>query len=151
MKIAASWASVARAVIVLLLASSTVGAAGGGRDDVVLVASSMAAISQVSEHDLRRLFVGMVPESTPSGTRAMFNDTEAQVSARFLRDFLFMTPSHYERMLAGRRYRDGLPPLARAASEAEVVRRLRADPRLVSFMPRDRLAHIDGVKVVLVP
>lgn len=138
----------ARALVFLLLTSSAVCAADGGRGDLVVVASSSAAIKGISEQDLRSLFVGLIPRATPRGTRAVFNDSEERVSARFLRDFMFMTPSHYERLLAGRRYRDGLPPLARAKSEVEMVRRLQADPRLLSFMPRSRLAAVEGVKVV---
>lgn len=139
-----------RGLVILSLIGGIAAASATGRGDIAVVASQRAPLKEISERDLRRIFLGIVPESAPAGTRALFNDSDPDVSARFLRSYLFMTASHYRRLVLARRYSSGQRPLERAASTHVVARRLQGDPALVTFLPRKQLDEVAGVKEIAV-
>lgn len=135
-------------LLVLLMLSASRVYAGG--QDLVLVMGQEAPVINLTNDEVRRLYLG-VPVLSAEGTlRPLRNHTDATIYEAFLQKILFLSEAAYHRRLLSDIVRaKGFLP-TEYENQAALVAALEADPLAVSYMWSGQAEHYASLKVVRV-
>ncbi len=110
-------------------------------EGVVLVALESADLQRLNNKDLRRLFLGLPPQSGDNVV-AVRNQSDERLYQVFLQKVLFMSARTYDRLLATRAVHSGQKRLPFFERQESAVKALSDQHNAVTFMwERDVSAH----------
>lgn len=136
-------------MILFMVVISPLGVANEIRS-LVLVTHAGANNVNLTNHEIRRLFLGLPVAQQQRPPIAIINRTEALLYQVFLQKVLFMSAPLYERQLLANVVRQsGNQPQVYADHE-ELLHALRTQPSTVTFMWQDQISAGSGVVVIAV-
>ncbi len=100
----------------------------------VLVATPGAPVGELSNRDVRKLFLGFALERNGTLLEPVVNRTDPQLYEEFLQKVLFMSDGHYRRQVVSRVFRLGGRRPLEVSSLEDLVSTLQAQPGRLSFL-----------------
>lgn len=134
------------AVCAYLMFAST----GWAEPVLVLVTQADSPISDVSNLDVRKVFLGIEVRQEASAIRGIRNISDEQMNAIFMQYIVAMSERSYQRRLLSFTLRYGRPRPLEVDSTEQLADRLNRDPHAISYMWLDEAAANDKIKVLRV-
>jgi len=136
-------------LLLLLLGAGVLPAGYAMECPLLVVANRAAPVDRLSPKAIRRLYLG-VPYQTESGQlQPIRNASDPILREVFLQKILFMSKNSYRRVLANRlvRLREAGPAEYRDVNK--LIKALRTNPRLISYIWTSNLPVDGQLKVLL--
>ncbi|MBS0419520.1 MAG: hypothetical protein JSR66_17550 [Proteobacteria bacterium] len=141
--------SIRRLIWILLFGLLALSADASPRT-LVLVVRADSKVVDLDSLAVRKLFLGLPVLVNGSPLHPVRNRSDADLDPIFLQQIVAMSQAAYERQILIGVNRQGWLRPTEAASVAEVLKDLYADPNAVSFMWLTDVAHNPRVKVIRV-
>ena len=141
--------SIRRLIWIILFGLLTLNAPAGSRT-LVLVVRADSKVVDLDSLGVRKLFLGLPVLVNGSPLHPVRNRSDADLDPIFLQQIVAMSQSAYERQTLIGVNRQGWLRPKEAASVAEVLNALYADPNAISFMWLTDVAHNPRVRVIRV-
>jgi hypothetical protein len=139
-----------RALLTLVLLLGLLGPAVAEQRSVVLVVRADSVVTDLDSLAVRKLFLGLPVFVKGIPLHAVRNRSDEQLDEIFLQQIVAMSQSAYDRQVLVGLNRQGSIRPPEAASVAQVLQDLYADPNAVSFMWSRDIAHNPNVRVIRV-
>lgn len=139
-----------RIVLMLLAAwAGTYGHAYAGKArTVVLVADARSNLAELSQRDLRKLYLGFAYADAEGDLIAVRNESDDLLYQVFLQKVLYMSARTYERQLATRSMHAGMKQPDQIFDHNGVASYLQRSSNVVTFMWADDALLLPQLKVV---
>ena len=115
---------------------------------MVLVVRADSVVTDLDSLAVRKLFLGLPVFVKGNPLHAVRNRSDEQLDEIFLQQIVAMSQSAYDRQVLVGLNRQGSIRPPEAASAAQVLQSLYADPNAVSFMWSRDIAHDPKVRVI---
>ena len=115
---------------------------------LVIVASDKSSISNLSQTELRRLFLGVIVIKNGIRIRPICNISSDVLYEVFLQKVIFMSARQYERHLLTRIFRHGGKKPAMYKNTKRIINELETNPNSISFMWEKNVIKTTSIKVI---
>jgi hypothetical protein len=137
-----------RALLTLVLLLGLLGPAVAEQRSVVLVVRADSVVTDLDSLAVRKVFLGLPVFVKGNPLHAVRNRSDEQLDEIFLQQIVAMSQSAYDRQVLVGLNRQGSIRPPEAASAAQVLQSLYADPNAVSFMWSRDIAHDPKLRVI---
>jgi hypothetical protein len=129
----------------LLLAST-----GWAEPVLVLVTHADSPITDVSNLDVRKVFLGIETRQDGNAIHGVRNKSDEKLNAVFMQYIVAMSERSYQRRLLSFTMRYGRPRPLEVSNSKQLVDKLSKDPHAISYMWLEEAEALDNIKILRV-
>jgi hypothetical protein len=134
------------AVCAYLLFAST----GWAEPVLVLVTHADSPITEVSNLDVRKVFLGIEIRQDGNAIRGVRNKSDEKINAIFMQYIVAMSERSYQRRLLSFTLRYGRPRPPEVSNTGQLTDQLTEDPYAISYMWLEEAEALDNIKILRV-
>ncbi len=117
---------------------------------VVLIAAKGSEIGEISNRDVRRIFLGLKSADSDAVRKPVLNMYDRDVYEEFLKNVMHMTDGAYRRKIVKRIFRHGTEEIREIARLDELAGHLTAHVGDISFVDYNSIEKMKDIEVVKV-
>ena len=113
-----------------------------------LITGSSSEITFVSQHDLRRVYLGGSAIDTPNIANPVINKTDIETYKLFLKNIMHMNEGSYKRKVIKRIFRQGSDKIIEISSLSKLDEHFKNNPNDICYISDKDNKHLINTKII---
>ena len=113
-----------------------------------LITGSSSEITFVSQHDLRRIYLGGSAINTPDIANPVINKTDPEIYKLFLKNVMHMNEGSYKRKVIKRVFRQGSDKIIEISNLSKLDQHFKNNPNDICYISDKDSKHLINIKII---